>query len=133
MKKTFEGYNEAVSFAQSESRKLGKKTYVFITRKAGIQYVVTDTENFKSVDGKLRKEFGQDPALRPFAPPPEIKHSPGVIVSAPEKEEAAIEEEKPVLKNPIDSVSTGELDNESKEEVEPKEKPKKTRKKKSDE
>ena len=98
MKQTFEGFNQANEFAQTESKRQNKKMLVFITRASGVQYVAADTEGAKTVIGKQMKEYGKDMSAVPVIP---IKQVEPPVVVAPVIEEKEVEPEVPTVVEPL--------------------------------
>ena len=59
MVQIFEGYSQAINFAQTESNKINRKLYVFLIRTNGVQYAVADELSKDKVNGKLMGEYGK--------------------------------------------------------------------------
>lgn len=118
MKQTFEGQSTAVNFAQTESKKMGKKLSVFLTRTSGVQYVVCDSKDAETIVGKLLGSYGEDVVVKPIQPIPVIEVKPEPI---PEPEAIAEVPDEQVTSEPTEPEQTAP------------EKPKRTRKPKTDE
>lgn len=110
MIQTFQGLQPAIDFAQIESKKQNKKLFVFLTRRDGVQYMVTDAIGRLAIVGKLMGEYGSDPVIiKPIIPIP----TPAIETKIEEKVEPVdlpkevvapiVEEEKteaPIIEKP---------------------------------
>ncbi len=106
IRQTFDGLNPATDFAQIESRKQNKKLSVFLTRNNGVQYMVCDSENAKTISGKLVASYGEDVVYAPktFTTPPVVEP-----IKQEEPEPIEVEEKEAGNANYVKDIDVDEV------------------------